>query len=98
MGESVNLYDLIVRPLVTEKSTALREQNNKVCFVVRRAANREQIKSAVEATLNVKVKKVNVLNMIGKTKRLNRFTGKRADWKKAIVTLEEGEKVDLFEG
>lgn len=91
-------YDLIIRPLVTEKSTALREQANKVCFVVRQEANRSQIKSAVEEVLKVKVEKVHVFNMIGKTKRLNRFEGKRSDWKKAIVTLKKGEKLDLFEG
>lgn len=91
-------YDLIIRPLVTEKSTALREQGNKVCFVVHQEANRNSIKWAVEETLNVKVEKVHVLNMIGKTKRLNRFEGKRPDWKKAIVTLKKGEKLDLFEG
>jgi len=94
----MNQFDLIIRPLVTEKSTYLREQENKVCFVVKASANRIEIKSAIEATLNVKVKKVGVLNMRGKTKRLNRFVGKRADWKKAIVTLEKGEKVDFFEG
>ena len=94
----MSYYDLIIRPLVTEKSTYLREQENKVCFVVRSSANRVEIKSAIEKTLNVKVKKVRVFNMIGKTKRLNRFVGKRPDWKKAIVTLEKGEKVDFFEG
>jgi len=94
----VSPYDLIVRPLVTEKSTALREQGNKVCFVVRQDANRSLIKAAIEETLNVKVEKVHVLNMVGKTKRLNRFEGKRPDWKKAIVTLKKGEKLDLFEG
>ncbi len=93
----MNPHDLIIRPLMTEKSTSLREDQNKVCFVVRRDANRKSIRQAVEETLNVKVKSVNVLNMIGKTKRLNRFVGKRADWKKAIVTLEEGEKIDFFE-
>lgn len=97
MGEILNPHDLIIRPLMTEKSTSLREDQNKVCFVVRRDANRKSIRQAVEETLNVKVKSVNVLNMIGKTKRLNRFVGKRADWKKAIVTLEEGEKIDFFE-
>ncbi len=94
----MNSHDVILRPLITEKSTAVREQYNKVCFVVRENANRVQIKSAVESALNVKVKKVNVMNMVGKTKRLNRFVGKRPDWKKAIVTLHEGEKVDFFEG
>ena len=94
----MSYFDLIVRPLVTEKSTALREQQNKVCFVVKSSANRIEIKSAIEATLGVRVKKVRVLNMLGKTKRLNRFVGKRRDWKKAVVTLEKGEKVDFFEG
>lgn len=97
MGEILNPHDLIVRPLMTEKSTFLREEENKVCFVVRRDANRKSIRQAVEDTLNVKVKRVNVLNMVGKTKRLNRFVGKRADWKKAIVTLEKDEKIDFFE-
>ena len=91
-------YELIIRPLVTEKSTLLREKDNTVCFVVRPDANRAQIKSAVETALNVRVKRVRVLNVTGKTKRLNRFVGKRPDWKKAIVTLEKGEKVDFFEG
>ena len=94
----MNPHDLIVRPLITEKSTSLREQENKVCFIVRCEANRKLIKSAVEATLNVKVEKINILNMVGKTKRMNRFEGKRPDWKKAIVTLKKGEKIDLFEG
>ncbi len=94
----MNSYDLLVRPLVTEKSTSLRENENKVSFVVRREANRNQVKSAIESTLGVKVVKVNVLNMTGKTKRMNRFEGKRPDWKKAIATLEKGEKLDLFEG
>lgn len=93
----MNSHDIIIRPLMTEKSTLLREEENKVCFVVRRNANRKTILQAVEETMNVKVKQVNVLNMVGKTKRMNRFVGKRADWKKAIVTLEEGEKIDFFE-
>jgi large subunit ribosomal protein L23 len=65
---------------------------------VRREANRTEVKQAIESALSVKVKKVHIINMIGKTKRLNRFVGKRADWKKAIVTLKKGEKLDLFEG
>lgn len=94
---TMNPHDIILRPLMTEKSTFLREQENKVCFVVRRGVNKKAVHFAIEETLNVKVKKVHVLNMIGKKKRLNRFVGKRADWKKAIVTLEKGEKIDLFE-
>lgn len=93
----MNPHDLIVRPLMTEKSTLIREQANKVCFVVRGSANRKDVKKAIEAVLDVKVKKVNILNMLGKKKRLNRFVGKCPDWKKAIVTLEKGEKIDLLE-
>lgn len=94
----MNPHDLIVRPLLTEKSTSLRENYNKVCFVVRREANRTAVKRAIEEALNVKVEKVHIINMIGKTKRLNRFVGKRPDWKKAVVTLKKGEKLDFFEG
>jgi large subunit ribosomal protein L23 len=94
----MNRHDLIVRPLLTEKSTSLRETLNKVSFVVRSTANRKEVKKAIEETLNVKVDKVHILNVGGKEKRLNRFVGKRPDWKKAIVTLKKGEKLELFEG
>lgn len=90
-------HDVLVQPLLTEKITALRESANKVGFLVRRDANRIEVKRAVEAALNVKVAKVNILNIMGKTKRLGRFSGKRPDWKKAIVTLKEGEKLELYE-
>jgi len=84
--------------LLTEKITAMRESGNKVGFVVRSEANRIQIKRAVEAALKVRVERVNVLNVMGKTKRLGRFAGKKPDWKKAIVTLKEGEKLEMYEG
>jgi len=90
-------YEILIQPLLTEKITAMREQANKVGFLVRRDANRIEIKQAVEAALKVKVERVRVLNMMGKTKRLGRFSGKRPDWKKAIVTLKEGEKLELYE-
>jgi len=66
--------------------------------VVRSEANRIQIKRAVESALKVRVERVNVLNVMGKTKRLGRFAGKKPDWKKAIVTLKEGEKLEMYEG
>lgn len=94
----MNRHDLIIRPLLTEKSTSLREGLNKFSFVVRPNANRKEVKKAVEETLNVKVEKVHILNVGGKEKRLNRFVGKLPDWKKAIVTLKKGEKLELFEG
>ncbi|MBI4402118.1 MAG: 50S ribosomal protein L23 [Nitrospirae bacterium] len=90
-------YDVLVEPLLTEKITAMRESANKVGFLVKRDANRIEIKRAVESALKVKVARVNILNMMGKTKRLGRFAGKRPDWKKAIVTLKAGEKLEMYE-
>ncbi|MEW6247933.1 MAG: 50S ribosomal protein L23 [Nitrospirota bacterium] len=91
------LHDILLQPLLTEKITAMRERENTVGFLVRRDANRVQIKQAVESLLKVKVERVNVLNVRGKTKRLGRFVGKRPDWKKAFVKLKEGEKLELYE-
>jgi large subunit ribosomal protein L23 len=91
------LHAVLVRPLLTEKMTALRESSNQVGFMVRAGANRVQIKQAVEALLKVKVERVNVMTVKGKIKRLGRFAGKRSDWKKAIVTLKKGEKLELYE-
>jgi large subunit ribosomal protein L23 len=97
MGMKSDPYDVLVRPLLTEKITALRETGNKVGFVVRRDASRIQVKQAVEAALKVRVDRVHIMTVKGKTKRLGRFSGKRPDWKKAIVTLKEGEKLELYE-
>ena len=91
-------HDILLKPLLTEKLTSLREKGNKVGFVVRSDANRIEIKRAVETMLKVRVERVNVMNVRGKTKRLGKFTGRRSDWKKAIVTLKAGEKLDMFEG
>jgi large subunit ribosomal protein L23 len=86
-----------VQPLLTEKLTGIRESTNTVGFVVHPDANRVQIKQAVETLLKVKVARVNVLNVLGKVKRLGRFSGKRSDWKKAFVTLKKGEKLEIYE-
>jgi large subunit ribosomal protein L23 len=93
----LDLHAVLVQPLLTEKVTALREASNTVGFIVHPGANRLQIKQAVESLLKVKVEKVNVMNVRGKMKRLGRFSGKRWDWKKAFVTLKEGEKLELYE-
>ncbi|MDA0737914.1 MAG: 50S ribosomal protein L23 [Nitrospirae bacterium] len=90
-------FDVLIKPLLTEKITGLQDQANRVAFVVRKNATRVEIRLAVESALKVKVKAVNVMNVMGKTKRQGRFVGKRADWKKAIVTLREGEKLELYE-
>lgn len=94
---TLDLHSVLIQPLLTEKVTAMREASNTVSFLVHPAANRLQIKQAVEALLKVKVDRVNVLNVQGKVKRLGRFSGKRPDWKKAFVKLKEGEKLELYE-
>ena len=91
------LRDILIRPLLTEKMTALRETANKVGFLVHPDANRIAVKQAVEAMLKVKVERVNIMKGKGKIKKLGRFSGKRSDWKKAIVTLKKGEKLELYE-
>jgi len=90
-------YAVLMRPLLTEKITALRETANKVGFVVRRDASRIEVKHAVETALKVRVERVHIMTVKGKVKRMGRFSGKRPDWKKAIVTLKEGEKLELYE-
>lgn len=90
-------HRVLIRPLLTEKITGLREATNTVGFVVHPDANRIQVKQAVETLLKVKVDKVNIMNIRGKVKRLGRFSGRRSDWKKALVTLKEGEKLEMYE-
>jgi len=88
---------IIIRPLVTEKGSRLREAENKYLFSVAVTANRIDIKRAVEEIFNVKVKSVKTATVHGKVKRLGVYQGKRPDWKKAVVTLEAGHTIDLFE-
>ncbi len=89
---------VIRRPLITEKATGLQEKLNQYAFEVDPRSNKIEIKRAVEVRFNVQVTKVCTMNVPGKLKRLGRFTGRRPNWKKAIVTLAEGEKIELFEG
>ncbi|MDK2744936.1 MAG: 50S ribosomal protein L23 [Nitrospira sp. BO4] len=93
----IDMHRILIQPLLTEKITGLREKSNTVGFVVHPDANRVQVKQAVEALLKVKVDKVNLMNVRGKVKRLGRFSGRRSDWKKAFVTLKEGEKLEMYE-
>jgi len=90
-------YDVLVSPLITEKATNQSEQN-KVSFKVTLDATKPEIKAAVEALFKVKVKSVNTMVVKGKTKRFRNIPGKRSDYKKAIVTLAEGSKIDLTTG
>jgi large subunit ribosomal protein L23 len=90
--------EVIIRPLLTEKNARLRETSGKVAFEVIRDASKVEIKRAVEEAFKVKVTGVNVLNVGGKPKRMGRFTGKRRDWKKAVITLAEGSSIEFFKG
>lgn len=90
--------DVIIRPLITERAATLMEQENKVVFQVAVDANKNEIREAVESLFGVTVKAVRTMNMKGKLKRMGRFEGRRASWKKAIVTLAEGDTLDFFEG
>jgi large subunit ribosomal protein L23 len=92
------VHDIVIGPLVTEKSTTQREGNNQYSFKVSRRANKIEIKEAVESLFKVKVREVRTATMRGKVKRLGRRFGKRPDWKKAIVTVREGDRIDFFEG
>jgi large subunit ribosomal protein L23 len=83
-------------PLITEKSTAVKENFRTVAFKVLRDANKIEIKDAVEKIFNVKVESVRTANFHGKKRRQGRYTGRRPDWKKAYVTLKEGEKMIEF--
>ncbi len=94
----MNEYDIIRRPIITEKSTLLKDVGNQYIFEVLRSANKIEIKKAVEKLFKVKVLDVHVSNMEGKKKRLGRFAGKRSDWKKAIVKLSPKDKITIFEG
>ena len=93
----MNIYDVIKKPLVTEKTTVEKDTKNVIAFVVNRAANKIEIKAAVEQLFNAQVSEVNTVNVAGKTKRTAKGIGKRSNWKKAYVTLKEGSNVDFFE-
>lgn len=92
------LMKVILAPHVSEKTARLEENNNQVTFKVLKSANKNEIKDAVELMFNVKVVDVKVLNQKGKSKMFGRFSGKRQDWKKAYVTLEEGSETIDFLG
>lgn len=91
-------YTIIRGPVVTEKTTLQKELNNQVTFKVDKRANRVEIKDAVEKNFNTKVKQVRTVQVKGKVKQRGKIIGKRKDWKKAIVTLMPGQRIDFFEG
>jgi large subunit ribosomal protein L23 len=89
---------IVLRPLMTEKHVRQKEEQNVVAFQVRPDANKVEIRAAVEAVFNVKVSAVRTASFEGKLKRMGRFQGRRPDWKKALVKLAPGHKIDLVEG
>lgn len=90
--------DILIRPLITEESSILQAEQNKYTFEVDPASTKIDIRRAVEEMFDVSVKSVRTMNVLGKDRRVGRRTGRRPDWKKAIVTLHEGEALDLYEG
>lgn len=94
---SAKMYDTLVRPVITEKSM-LSSEAGKVTFLVPLSATKDEVKAAVEAIFNVKVNKVNTIRQFGKEKRFRGYVGQRSDFKKAVVTLAEGQNIDVTAG
>lgn len=92
-----NIHEVIVRPVMTEKSTEALDRQNAYTFVVAKEANKIEIREAVEKLFGVKVKDVRTMQYRGKERRVGRYIGRRASWKKAVVTLREG-TIEIFEG
>lgn len=93
-----DMYQILKRPLVTEKSTLMKDERNKLLFEVDRRANKIQIKEAVQKIFKVDVLDVATMNIKGKKKRVGRHFTTRPDWKKAVVTIKAGQRVEFFEG
>jgi large subunit ribosomal protein L23 len=93
----MHIYEVVRRPLITEKATLMKEQN-RYAFEVAKEANKRQIKEAVQAAFKVNVVKVNVMRVPGKMRRIGRQYVLTPSWKKAVVTLEPGQKIEFFEG
>jgi large subunit ribosomal protein L23 len=89
---------LILAPVITEKGTSVAEKSNQVVFRVRRGASKHAIRHAVEELFKVRVVKVRTSNVLGKTRRRAKILGRQPDWKKAYVTLREGDRIEFFEG
>ena len=95
---SEDIYSIILSPLVTEKATLVSGTENQVVFRVRPSASKFAIKNAVETLFKVKVKKIRTIQYLGKTKRVGKSIGRRSAWKKAYITLSEGDRIDFFGG
>jgi large subunit ribosomal protein L23 len=93
----LSAYEIIRRPIITEKTTMLGDQG-QYAFEVARTANKVDVKRAVEQIFKVKVRAVNMMHVRGKTRRMGRSSGVTPPWKKAVVTLQEGQRIELFQG
>lgn len=93
-----SIYEIIKKPLFTEKGSALKESENKILVEVNKDANKVEIKEAIEDIFKVKVEKISTIKVHGKWKRYGKSLGKRSDRKKALITLKKGEKLDFIEG
>ena len=95
---SKGVYSVLTAPLITEKATLVNESGNQVVFRVRPDASKFAIRQAIETLFKVKVSKVRTVQYLGKPKRVGKSVGKKPAWKKAYVTLAEGNRIDFFEG
>ncbi len=91
-------YQVVLKPLLTEKGTRLKEEGNQYLFRVAKTANKIEIARAIEQLFKVTVLEVRTVRVRGKVRRLGRFQGRRPDWKKAIATLKAGDSIELYEG
>ena len=91
-------HQVVLRPILTEKGTRLKEEGNQYLFRVAKTANKVEIKQAIQQLFKVTVLDVRTARVRGKVKRLGRFQGRRPDWKKAIATLKQGDTIELYEG
>ncbi len=91
---SRDIFAVLKRPILTEKSLMMKEKGNRYSFVVAKESTKPEIREAVEKIFKVKVTKVCTMVVLGKEHRMGRFNGRRPDWKKAMVTLAEGQKID----
>ncbi|MBN2539793.1 MAG: 50S ribosomal protein L23 [Deltaproteobacteria bacterium] len=94
----MDIYSVIKKPLVTEKSTIARDEENKYFFEVDRKATKIDIRNAVEKIFKVKVVDIHTINVAGKKKRMGRITGRKRNWKKAVITLAPGGTIEVYEG
>jgi len=94
----MNIFDVLRAPIMSEKTLSLKEEANQFAFKVDQRANKIQIKESIEKSFKVSVLKVRTMNIRGKKKRLGRYQGLKSSWKKALVTLKEGDTIEYFEG